>query len=177
MIKYRPILSIEQILNQSLIRFRKLLPESVLSEFNPPHLDIISNHCWLLMRNDKNNIIQLEFAKKAYTASHLMYRLYFGEFPSGKYIYKSCGNNKCMNPRHFIIPLWDQRNPLPQNLKKYNHKGQQHHSAKLNPEKVKRIRHLFFNSDLSYSQIAQLFDVSKSAIGQIINGKSWKHIK
>ena len=53
-----------------------------------------------------------------------------------------------------------------------NMKGENHHSAKLNNEKVIEI----FNSNLSIKDLSIKFNVSKGTIKNIKNKKSWKHL-
>jgi len=47
--------------------------------------------------------------------------------------------------------------------------------SKLNPEKVKEIKKLLSNSDLSQMQISKMYGVSRSCILKIHLGKTWKH--
>lgn len=60
-----------------------------------------------------------------------------------------------------------------------SHKGTQHPNSKLNDEKVRQLRALWLlkNSlDLNLSKLADLFEVTPSAISSAINKKSWSHI-
>ena len=50
------------------------------------------------------------------------------------------------------------------------------HNAKLTPDRVREIRALWMNSDLSYREIGQRFGMSHEAIGKVIRGQSWKHV-
>ena len=50
------------------------------------------------------------------------------------------------------------------------------HNAKLTPARVRAIRALWMNSDLSYREIGQRFDMSHEAIGKVIRGELWKHV-
>ena len=53
--------------------------------------------------------------------------------------------------------------------------GIQFPQSKLNPEKVVEIRQLS-GDGVSYSELAKIFDVSKSAISHVVKKRSWKHI-
>ena len=50
-------------------------------------------------------------------------------------------------------------------------------TAKLNPEKVKRIRHLYHAKKLGLNQIARIMKVANDTIGQVIRNKTWRHVK
>lgn len=58
----------------------------------------------------------------------------------------------------------------------YSHKGINHYLAKLNDEKVRKIRQLLKEGSLSKSEIARFFKVSPSTIGDISFGKLWIHV-
>jgi hypothetical protein len=51
------------------------------------------------------------------------------------------------------------------------------HKAKLTADQVREIRSLWLTTDMTYREIAARYPVSRTAIGAIINGKSWKHLK
>lgn len=52
---------------------------------------------------------------------------------------------------------------------------QNHNSAKLNEHDVWLIKGLIYHG-LSYSVIAEKFDVTKASISRIATGKIWKHV-
>ena len=54
--------------------------------------------------------------------------------------------------------------------------GEENHEAILTEEQVRSIVSLIQNTNLSYAQIAQQFNVGKSTIGNIAYYKTWKHI-
>lgn len=56
-------------------------------------------------------------------------------------------------------------------------RGTQCRTSKLNEEKVREIKRLLFESDLTQKQIADKFEVSPGRITEIKNGKSWKHVQ
>lgn len=55
-------------------------------------------------------------------------------------------------------------------------KGEYHHRAKLTNEEVIYIRWLYEVGDISHQKIADLYNIKRKAITDIINRKNWKHI-
>ena len=49
--------------------------------------------------------------------------------------------------------------------------------AKLTVASVKEIRNLHSISEVSQTILSERFGVSRSLIGQVIDGKIWKHVK
>jgi len=47
--------------------------------------------------------------------------------------------------------------------------------AKLNDDKVRKIKELF-RGGMTYAQLSKIFDVSMGAIAHVIKGRSWRHI-
>jgi len=54
--------------------------------------------------------------------------------------------------------------------------GENRTQAKLTNYKVKEIKHLLKNTNLSFEKIAKLFGVSDSTINDIKQGVTWRHI-
>lgn len=67
-----------------------------------------------------------------------------------------------------IDPEWE---PL-----EYKSKGVTHPNAKLDEDKVRKIRQLL-NKGKSQQAVAKIFDVSRGTIDSIIRNKSWTHVK
>lgn len=55
-------------------------------------------------------------------------------------------------------------------------KGEELYWAKLNPEKVRRIRNIYRNILKHQKLIGEFFGVKQSTIGSILLGKTWKHV-
>lgn len=56
-------------------------------------------------------------------------------------------------------------------------KGENHHSAILNEDKVRQIRKLAATRTLSYAQIARNFGISPSAVSAIVRKTRWQHVE
>lgn len=48
--------------------------------------------------------------------------------------------------------------------------------AKLTPEEIKEIRQLFATGKYLHRELAEQFGVTRTCIGQIVRGDSWKHV-
>ena len=57
-----------------------------------------------------------------------------------------------------------------------NPKGEKHHLAKLTIKDVNKIKLLLAEGDLFYREIADMFGVGETAIGDIKRGKRWTHV-
>ena len=55
-------------------------------------------------------------------------------------------------------------------------RGEKAGGAKLNPDAVSQIRHLYANGDFNQYDLAKLFNVSRPTITAIMTRRNWKHI-
>ena len=55
--------------------------------------------------------------------------------------------------------------------------GSKHHSAKLNPQKVRHARRWYADGKMSVSQIARKYGVTWATMKAAIDGKTWSHVK
>jgi hypothetical protein len=86
----------------------------------------------------------------------------------------TCGNKKCVNPNHLepqtSVENIDERDKRLGNS--CHAKGEKNHS-KLTNEQVIEIRNSVGNT---HQKLADKYNIATSAITNIINRKSWKHI-
>lgn len=52
--------------------------------------------------------------------------------------------------------------------------GVTHHDAKLDRTKVDEIIHLFYTTNITHRELAKIYNVTKSTITSVINGRTWK---
>lgn len=60
--------------------------------------------------------------------------------------------------------------------KNQRQKGSKNGNAKLNEIKVTEIKYLLIKKEYSIKAIAEMFNISSTAIGEIKRGKKWKHV-
>lgn len=109
-------------------------------------------------------------------AHRVSYQIFFGEIPTGYMVCHKCDNRKCVNPSH--LWLGTQSENLRDAVKKGrmvspDTRAEKNGNRKLNWAKVRDIRSLHSRGMLK-SHIAQLFKVSPSTVGNIINNEIWK---
>lgn len=114
------------------------------------------------------------FRKKPMKAHRVSFVLHKGEVPKGMCVLHNCDNALCVNPSH--LRLGTQLENIEDREKRGrggDHTGEKAGLAKLTWEKVKRIRELRANSNLTQKEIALRFGVERSAIGRLLNNKTW----
>lgn len=76
---------------------------------------------------------------------------------------------------HFTNLRWLERG-VNSSIRKNKGAGSQNHEAKLTEAQVEEICNLLINTNLSFQQIADRFNVEKSTINNIKQHKNWKNI-
>ena len=120
----------------------------------------------------------LSFKGNNWRAHRLAYTLIFGEIPKGMNVCHRCDNPKCANPEHLFIGT--QLDNIKDRVNKKrcgDHKGVANGRAKLSEKKVQLSRHIFSNCNITKASLGKMFGVSDVQICNIINNKSWSHIK
>jgi len=102
--------------------------------------------------------------RKKMLAHRLSYELAFEEIPDGMCVLHKCDNKSCVNPSHLF--LGTHRDNISDCLKK-----RRFTPCKLTLENVRIIRSSPHKSTLDLSK---QFGVSKSAIKDVKNGRTWR---
>lgn len=111
-----------------------------------------------------------------------MYAIVYGEIPEDKWVLHSCDYPPCCNPGHLF--LGDCALNVADKIAKgrfragsgYRADGRPNNSI-LTQEKVAAIKGLLNGGDLTHTEIAQRYGVSRIAISNIANGRRWARVE
>lgn len=98
-----------------------------------------------------------------------------GPRPEGRYALHTCDVKRCANGAHLYwgTPADNMRDKVERGRQT---KGADHPGAKLDPEKVRDIRHRYAAGGVRQADLADEYGVSPTLIVAIINRRAWKHI-
>lgn len=143
-----------------------------------PKIKVDGNRCWLWVAGkDGCGYGTVMFRGKVHRAHRVSYILHVGEIQPGMVILHICDNPACVNPDH--LRLGTQAD----NVKDCETKGRGNHPAgencgksKLTLEQVRLIRSLHREGKRTYAELAKEFKTSKSNIGYILSGDTWREM-
>ena len=110
-------------------------------------------------------------------AHRLSYEIHKGAIPAGMVVMHACDNPSCVNPDHLKTGtqsenILDSFRKGRKSCKPPHKQGEGHGASKLDNESVRLIR----ISTQSIKELAVFYQVSKSSIEKVLNGKTWKHL-
>ena len=89
----------------------------------------------------------------------------------------TCDNPACQNPKHFFIGT--RKNNMEDKVKKGRQsklKGVENGQSKLTEEEVLEIRRLYAQGGIYKTELAKIYGVTPSLIGDIVRRKIWRHV-
>jgi HNH endonuclease len=108
-------------------------------------------------------------------ASRISWRIQHGEIPEDLEICHKCDTPQCVRPDHLF--LGTHKDNMDDMIRKgRNHVGSKCVHAKLNESQVSEIRDLLRQGTLSQYKIATMYNVHRSTVMSIHNGKNWKQV-
>ena len=124
--------------------------------------------CWEWTKKLSGGYGRVNFAGEMIGAHCLMYQLFVAPIPDGMFVLHKCDNRKCINPEHLELGTQakNMRDATIRNRIAY----------KTNPEVVKEIRWRY-EQGFTQVQIAKMFNLNQSYVGQIINRKVRKYVE
>lgn len=117
------------------------------------------------------------FHKKVRYAHRTAWELTFGKIPDGLCVRHTCDNPACCRPDHLVLGTQaDNVQDMIDRGRDRKALGVDNGRAKLNPQKVRRLRRLRA-SGLSLKKIALIFGINDKTVWAVVSGKTWKHVK
>ena len=110
-----------------------------------------------------------------FRANRFSYFIHNGSIPEGKSILHSCDNKECTNPKHLRIGTHEDnmRDAVERNRMA---RGERVAKAKLNDDKVRSMRIIRKNSNMTYKKIGEMFGVTKCVAHEACKRITWKHV-
>jgi hypothetical protein len=131
-----------------------------------------TDSCWLWTAAiNKHGYGLTKLTKKTRTAHRVLYELFKGEIPEGKFVCHSCDVRHCVNPEHLWIGTTED-NMKDMSLKKRIH-------SRLTDQDVIEIRNCYKN-EYYYGILLDLsrkFNVHESHIWAIVHNKKRLHVQ
>ena len=114
---------------------------------------------------------------KSIHAHRMAWILTNGEIPNGMFICHHCDNGKCMNPKHlFVGTPADNVHDMINKGRKITLHGEDDPKSKLTEKQVIEIKQLYIPYKFTQYKLAEMYNVSRSAIESIICGYNWQHL-
>lgn len=130
--------------------------------------------CWLWTGAVRGQYGGIGVEGRLYMAHRVSYEVFVGEIPEGMLVCHTCDVKLCINPAHFFLGSY-QDNSDDKVAKDRQARGETGGMTKLTEDAVRVIRRLAATK--SYQAIADAFGVHKSSIADILNNRTWIHVK
>lgn len=156
---------------------------------NPAHLFLATLHhrfwlgvrkagpdeCWPWMKGTTTaGYGAIRRKNELFLAHRLAWEVEHGSIPNGRDVLHECDNPPCCNPAHLF--LGDQAsNVRDAAIKGRMMRGETHHAAKLDNNKVHEIREQLALG-VPATIVAKHFQVHRGTIMDIKHGRTWKHV-
>jgi hypothetical protein len=108
-------------------------------------------------------------------AHRLSWEIHFGAILPRLEVCHHCDNPRCVNPAHLFVGT-HKENFADASRKGRMSRGESHYKSKFKEADVIEIRRRGAAGETEES-IADLFDVSRTAIHKVLARKNWKHLK
>lgn len=133
--------------------------------------------CWIYGgADDGSGYGTFGIAGRIHRTHRLSWTISIGEVPVGLCVLHKCDNRRCVNPNHlFLGTRVDNNKDRHAKGREKPCKGSTNGRAKITEEQAVEIRSLQ-RSGWTYTQLMVKYGLSKSMIGNIVQGKAWRHV-
>ena len=160
--------------------------------------------CWEWKKGrDLNGYGRVKVAHRTVKAHRVSWTLHFGAIPTGLFVLHRCDNPPCCRPDHLFLGSttdnardaaakgrlaagdrhWMRQQPErvagPRSVgarSGHDRAGEANGRAKLTAEQVSEIRRRYAHGDVTQSQLAAEYGVTRPMIGYIVRGKNWNAV-
>lgn len=110
---------------------------------------------------------------KAVGAHRIAYFLTFGTFDTKLFVCHICDNRPCVRPDHLF--LGTSKDNVQDCISKNRFVSNIDRFAKLSLVQVRNICKLFNTNEFTYVELAEMFDITKESVKNIVTCRTWKH--
>ncbi len=138
------------------------------------------NGCWECTSHTRNTkgYPMVRRNGKLTTISRYVYEDFNGTTLGSLLVRHKCDNPSCINPKHLESGTHSEnmRDKVERGRSKF-YIGERHHLSVLDEEKVREIKVLLMEGELTLTEIGRRYGVSDNSIRNIKLGKSWRNVK
>jgi len=134
--------------------------------------------CWLWTGyNRQDGYGAFSVGKGMPVAHRVSYELFIGPIPKGLHILHKCDNPSCVRPDHLSIGTHlDNMADKTRKGRQARLKGMRNGRAKLTENQIYEIRDRYILGDVTVSQLAREYGVSRTTVRRIVTYQLWRHI-
>ena len=141
--------------------------------FNAQYEVVTESGCWIWMGSLTRHYGTIWVDGRAVSSHRISYIIHIGDIPDGLNVLHRCDVYSCVNPNHLFIGT--QKDNMSDMTKKGRSLvGSMNSAAKLSESDVRNILH---RKGERLAGIAKDYGVTLQSIWNIMNGKTWTHIK
>lgn len=151
---------------------------TLLERFESKYIPEPMSGCWIWIGATFQKGYGVIHSERKHKQTHrVSWELYKGKIPEGLCVCHRCDNKGCVNPDHLFLGTNDD-NVADKVSKGRQHrpKGTLHGLAKLKEEDIPVIFSLS-NSGRKISELAEMFNVSRTLIYKVLKKEAWVHVQ